>query len=100
MEVSLPSGFTVDRDSLPSLEISSYVKRVETRNGDTMVVLYFDKVESININLSKITMSINYFNDLHKNKRYNTNIFEKPEKTIIYFITDDQGRILSYCVRV
>ncbi|XP_011158223.1 CD109 antigen isoform X2 [Solenopsis invicta] len=44
MEVSLPSGFTVDRDSLPSLEISSYVKRVETRNGDTMVVLYFDKM--------------------------------------------------------
>jgi len=44
MEVSLPSGFTVDRDSLPSLEISSHVKRVETRNGDTMVILYFDKV--------------------------------------------------------
>lgn len=46
MEVSLPSGFTVDRDSLPSLEVSSsHVKRVETRNGDTMVVLYFDKVD-------------------------------------------------------
>lgn len=45
MEVSLPSGFTVDRDSLPSLEVSSHVKRVETKNGDTMVVLYFDKVE-------------------------------------------------------
>ncbi|KAL6449226.1 hypothetical protein ACFW04_000704 [Cataglyphis niger] len=44
MEVSLPSGFTVDRDSLPSLEISSHVKRVETKNGDTMVVLYFDKM--------------------------------------------------------
>lgn len=44
MEVSLPSGFTVDRDSLPSLEMSSHVKRVETKNGDTMVVLYFDKV--------------------------------------------------------
>jgi CD109 antigen len=44
MEVSLPSGFTVDRDSLPSLELSSHVKRVETKNGDTMVVLYFDKM--------------------------------------------------------
>ncbi|RLU17946.1 hypothetical protein DMN91_010186 [Ooceraea biroi] len=44
MEVSLPSGFTVDRDSLPSLEVSSHVRRVETRNGDTMVVLYFDKM--------------------------------------------------------
>ncbi|XP_020282986.1 CD109 antigen-like isoform X2 [Pseudomyrmex gracilis] len=44
MEVSLPSGFTVDRDSLPSLEVSSSVKRVETKHGDTMVVLYFDKM--------------------------------------------------------
>ncbi|KYN22068.1 hypothetical protein ALC57_05544 [Trachymyrmex cornetzi] len=44
MEVNLPSGFTVDRDSLPSLEMSSHVKRVETRNGDTMVILYFDKM--------------------------------------------------------
>ncbi|KYN03797.1 hypothetical protein ALC62_05309 [Cyphomyrmex costatus] len=44
MEVSLPSGFTVDRDSLPSLEMSSHVKRVETKNGDTMVILYFDKM--------------------------------------------------------
>ncbi|XP_012262615.2 CD109 antigen-like isoform X2 [Athalia rosae] len=44
MEVSLPSGFTVDVDSLPSLEISQHVKRVETKNGDTMVVLYFDKM--------------------------------------------------------
>lgn len=44
MEVNLPSGFTVDRDSLPSLEVSQNVKRVETKNGDTMVVLYFDKM--------------------------------------------------------
>ncbi|XP_076182301.1 CD109 antigen isoform X1 [Ptiloglossa arizonensis] len=45
MEVSLPSGFTVDRDSLPSLEVSQNVKRVETKNGDTVVVLYFDKMD-------------------------------------------------------
>lgn len=44
MEVSLPSGFTVDRDSLPSLEVSQNVKRVETKNGDTIVILYFDQV--------------------------------------------------------
>ncbi|KAK0179673.1 hypothetical protein PV327_005405 [Microctonus hyperodae] len=44
MEVNLPSGFTVDKDSLPSLEVSQNVKRVETKNGDTMVVLYFDKM--------------------------------------------------------
>lgn len=44
MEVSLPSGFTVDRESLPSLEVSQNVKRVETKNGDTVVVLYFDEM--------------------------------------------------------
>ncbi|XP_034936868.1 CD109 antigen-like isoform X2 [Chelonus insularis] len=44
MEVSLPSGFTVDMDTLPSLEVSQNVKRVETKNGNTMVVLYFDKM--------------------------------------------------------
>lgn len=52
MEISLPSGFTVDRDSLPSLEVSQNVKRVETKNGDTMVVLYFDKV-CISLHLPK-----------------------------------------------
>ncbi|KAL7293106.1 hypothetical protein TKK_0013261 [Trichogramma kaykai] len=44
MEVSFPSGFTVDPDALPSLELTQHVKRVETKNGETMVVLYFDKM--------------------------------------------------------
>lgn len=46
MEVSLPSGFTVDRDALPSLEQSQQVRRVETRDQGTVVVLYFDKVRA------------------------------------------------------
>ncbi|XP_031828991.1 thioester-containing protein 1 allele R1 isoform X2 [Nomia melanderi] len=45
MEVSLPSGFTADRDSLPSLEVSQNVKRVETKDGDTVVILYFDEMD-------------------------------------------------------
>lgn len=49
MEVSLPSGFTVDRESLPSLEVSQSVKRVETKDGDTIVVLYFDEVWTENM---------------------------------------------------
>ncbi|KRT80931.1 hypothetical protein AMK59_6126 [Oryctes borbonicus] len=43
MEVNLPSGFTVDVDSLPSLEVSQNVQKVETKN-DTTVVLYFHNV--------------------------------------------------------
>ncbi|XP_054284946.1 CD109 antigen-like isoform X2 [Macrosteles quadrilineatus] len=44
MEVSLPSGFTVDPDALPSLQNSNSVKRVETKDGDSVVMLYFDKM--------------------------------------------------------
>lgn len=43
MEVNLPSGFTADIDSLPSLGVSQNIKLVETKNKDTTVVLYFDK---------------------------------------------------------
>lgn len=44
MEVSLPSGYTADRDSLPSLRSAPFVQRVETEEGDTKVILYFDKM--------------------------------------------------------
>ncbi|XP_069677480.1 CD109 antigen-like isoform X2 [Periplaneta americana] len=44
MEVTLPSGFTVDTNALPSLEMSQHVKRVETKDGDTVVMMYFDKM--------------------------------------------------------
>lgn len=42
MEVTFPSGFTADVDSLPSLEVSQNVQKVETKNSDTTVVLYFN----------------------------------------------------------
>lgn len=48
MEVTLPSGFSVDSDALPSLRNSPNVKRVETKEGDTVVMLYFDKVKTKN----------------------------------------------------
>ncbi|XP_050306884.1 CD109 antigen [Anthonomus grandis grandis] len=44
MEVNLPSGFTADRDSLPSLEVSQNVQKVETSRGDTRVILYFNNL--------------------------------------------------------
>lgn len=44
MEVTLPSGYTVDNDALPSLRLSNNIKRVETKDGDSVVMLYFDKV--------------------------------------------------------
>lgn len=37
MEVNLPSGFTVDKDSLPALRRYKGVKRVDSERGDTKV---------------------------------------------------------------
>ncbi|KAK7574336.1 hypothetical protein V9T40_011527 [Parthenolecanium corni] len=46
MEVNLPSGFTVDTDAIPSLLLSyaKTIKKVETKNGETTLVLYFDSL--------------------------------------------------------
>ena len=46
MEISLPSGYVMDDDSLPSLRAMKDVKRVETNEGGTGVSLYFDKVRN------------------------------------------------------
>ncbi|XP_055540110.1 thioester-containing protein 1 allele R1-like isoform X6 [Wyeomyia smithii] len=45
MEVGFPSGFTADTDTLPSLENMDYIKKVELKDGDTIVVLYFDSLD-------------------------------------------------------
>ncbi|KMY88827.1 CD109 antigen [Drosophila simulans] len=45
MEVHLPSGFVVDRDTLPTLESSERIKKVETQNRNTKVVIYFDYLD-------------------------------------------------------
>merc|ERR1712004_891522 len=38
MEVTLPSGFTIDKDSLPALRRYKGVKRVDSMSGDTKVI--------------------------------------------------------------
>lgn len=47
MEISLPSGYVMDEDSLPSLRAIKDVKKVETKEGGTGISLYFDKVKTI-----------------------------------------------------
>lgn len=44
MEVSFPSGFTADLDTLPSVVSSNSIKRYETKNADTVAILYFDSI--------------------------------------------------------
>ncbi|KAH8281351.1 hypothetical protein KR054_000020, partial [Drosophila jambulina] len=44
MEIALPSGFVGDADSLGKIEAVDRVKRVETKNSDSTVVVYFDSL--------------------------------------------------------
>lgn len=45
LEVSLPSGFTAESDLLYALTKTPNVKKVETKDGDTVIVLYFDNLK-------------------------------------------------------
>lgn len=49
MEVEFPSGFTIDSESKEDLLSSEKVKKVETKNGDTVVVLYIDNLDLIEL---------------------------------------------------
>ena len=47
MEVNFPSGYTADIDTLPSLEAYQNVQKVETKNDDTTVILYFSNITTL-----------------------------------------------------
>lgn len=44
MEVELPSGYVADVEALPSQTRAKEIKRLDTSNGDTNVIIYFDRV--------------------------------------------------------
>ncbi|XP_075152773.1 thioester-containing protein 1 allele S3-like [Haematobia irritans] len=44
MEINLPSGHTSDNDSLQSIRNAKRVQRVETKNEETCIVVYFDSL--------------------------------------------------------
>ncbi|KMY88821.1 CD109 antigen isoform X3 [Drosophila simulans] len=44
MEIALPSGFVGDDESLSKIQAVDRVKRVETKNSDSTVVVYFDSL--------------------------------------------------------
>nr|BAK64112.1 thioester-containing protein [Hasarius adansoni] len=45
MEVGLPSGFQADSETFPAIKKLDKIKRIETQNGDTNVVIYFDRID-------------------------------------------------------
>ncbi|KAI8125172.1 CD109 antigen [Lucilia cuprina] len=42
MEIYLPSGFTADADKFDAIRQAKQVQRVETKNSDTAIIIYFD----------------------------------------------------------
>ncbi|KAH8372685.1 hypothetical protein KR009_002838 [Drosophila setifemur] len=44
MEIQLPSGYVNDNDNNAKIKAVDQVKRVETKNGDTQVIVYFDSL--------------------------------------------------------
>ncbi|XP_017954315.1 CD109 antigen isoform X4 [Drosophila navojoa] len=44
MEVALPSGFISDSDSFGKIQDVDRVKRIETKNSDSTVIIYFDSL--------------------------------------------------------
>lgn len=60
MEVSLPTGFKAEIDFNKNLEEDEFVQRIETKNDETIMLLYFDKLLSgkghcVNIETFKTT---------------------------------------------
>lgn len=44
LEVSLPSGYLAESDALQNVLNAQNVKKVETKNADTVFVVYFDNL--------------------------------------------------------
>ncbi|XP_026843715.1 alpha-2-macroglobulin-P isoform X1 [Drosophila persimilis] len=44
LEVSLPSGYTADEDSFKDIKDIERVRLVETKNGDSVIVVYFENL--------------------------------------------------------
>lgn len=49
VEVTLPSGYATDSSNFDAIWTSKNVKKIETKNGDTVIVVYFD---GLNVNES------------------------------------------------
>lgn len=44
MEISLPSGYITHIDNLAAIQNDPRVQRVETKNDDTIIVIYFERL--------------------------------------------------------
>lgn len=79
MEISFPSGFVADLDTLPSLKSLEHIKKVETKNGDTVAMIYFD-----NLTENEICLTIDGY-------RTHKVAHQKPASIIIYDYYDNSN---------
>jgi CD109 antigen len=49
MEIDLPSGYQFDADQRQTLQQTQSVKKLETRNDDTQIVLYFEHLTTVKV---------------------------------------------------
>lgn len=54
LEVSLPSGYTTGKEFFADLLETAGVKKVETKNGDTVVVIYFGSLSEKEVRVTII----------------------------------------------
>lgn len=82
-EIALPSGFTVDANSLEKLKkTQELIKRVEAKNGNTVVIIYLDHLTS-----KAISLGIDAFRDHEVSE-------QKPASVIIYDYYDNGKRFI------
>lgn len=80
LEVSLPSGFVVDAPALESLKSTiETIKKVETKNDDTLAIIYFDHLSK-----EPISLKINGFR--------NHLVSEQKPVPIVVYDYYDNGR--------
>lgn len=103
MEVTLPSGFTIDKDSLPALRRYKGVKRVDSMSGDTKVIIA--RILPFQTKKTSILLQVVlYFESLGRSEicptisAYRTYrvIKQKPAYVLVYDYYDQSRRARSF----
>lgn len=89
LEVSLPSGFILSAEELNSLKSAiSIVKLIETKNNDTVAIIYFEYLTSKSIDLKIMGFRKHIVTE------------QRPTAIIIYDYYDNGKEILWKCAKI
>jgi len=85
MEIALPSGYTADGESFDKIEAVDRVKRTETKNSDSTVIVYFDGLTAGDIKCIPVEAS-----------KTHAVAKQKPAAVTMYDYYDTQQRATEY----